>query len=160
MERQLFRLGDVCRYPNELHSMIARMAALLTLLTFMPGCRSSHHVPDPKRIADFGRTTALTVRVRDNTIELTDSSTIQRMLDIYRDAKWQRYWHTLPANKDDRSIVLHDGDTELCTFGYNGVLWESSSYDDNRTAELTDADRDWVESLFAQISDSETANGG
>ena len=64
--------------------------------------------------------------------------------------------NTLPGNLGDRTIDLQDSDTTLRHFNYTGSLWETESYTENRTAESSDSDAQWIESLFTLVPDGET----
>ncbi len=140
---------------------IVLMLVTVTLLT--AGCQLASNAPNPKWLSDFQRTNAILVTKNKNKDQLTisDTQAINRLRDIYANAKWQVYWHTLPGNLGERSITLLDGETEVRNFNYTGVLWESDSYTENRTAELSVADKQFIESLFAKVPDdsrTETAN--
>ncbi len=140
---------------------IVLMLVTVTLLT--AGCRFASNAPNPKWLSDFQRTNAILVTKNKSKDQLTisDTQAINRLRDIYANAKWQVYWHTLPGNLGERSITLLDGETEVRNFNYTGVLWESDSYTENRTAELSMADKQFIESLFDKVPDDssrETAN--
>ncbi len=124
---------------------------IIPLLAAAPGCQLSSHSPNPQWVADFQKTDSILIRVHDTQHAILDTETIKRLQDIYENAKWKPYWHTLPGNLGDRTIDLHDGDTKLRHFSYTGSLWETESYTENRTAELSISDAQWIESLFAQF---------
>ncbi|KAA1257299.1 hypothetical protein LF1_54480 [Rubripirellula obstinata] len=148
------RLGYPDRYPTDVMKRISLLWISL-LVALLPCCRSSLGRPDADWISDFDRTTTLTLESGDVTLELSDPSTIDRLSSIYANVSWQRYWHTLPGDVGDRSIRLTSGGDTLRTLCYTGILWESDAYDDVRTAELSDGDRDWVDSLFSRIDNAE-----
>ena len=114
------------------------------------GCRSLSSRANPEWIADLDRTDTIVLQADDATMSITDDATIRRLADIYANAKWEPYWHTLPGNWDRSIDLFADGD-KLQHFSYTGVLWENERYDSNRTAKLADADREWIERLFAGI---------
>ncbi|MGI9474745.1 MAG: hypothetical protein ACR2NZ_24650 [Rubripirellula sp.] len=87
-------------------------------------------------------------------IRLTDDASMDRLRSIYSGAKWKTYWHTLPAHLSDKSIDLYRDDTRLQHFSYTGTLWEIEAYDKVRTAELSEDDRRWIESLFTMNSEA------
>lgn len=130
-----------------------RLARLLiiTLLIAAPGCLHSSRAPHPQWVADFQKADSIIIRIHNNQHQISDAETISRLRSIYETAKWKTYWHTLPGNIGDRTIYLQDGDTRLRHFSYTGSLWETESYTENRTTELSDRDRQWIESLFALV---------
>ena len=132
---------------------IALMLVTVTLLT--TGCRLASNAPNPKWLIDFQRTNAIFVSKdkKKDQLTISDPQAINRLRDIYANAKWKVYWHTLPGNLGERTITLLDGEDKVRNFNYTGVLWESESYTENRTAELTDADTQFIESLFAKVPD-------
>jgi len=136
-----------------------RLARLLILpfLLAATGCLLSSRAPNPQWIADLQKTDSILIRSRDKEHLISDMETINRLRSIYENAKWKPYWHTLPGNLGDRTIRLQDGDTRLKHFCYTGSLWECGSYTENRTAELSDSDRQWIESLFARVPDEASA---
>jgi hypothetical protein len=130
-----------------------RLARLLIIpfLVAAPSCQLSSRAPDPQWVADFQKTDSIVIRVHGRQHLVSDAQTISRLRSIYENAKWKPYRHTLPGNLGDRTIYLQDGDTRLRHFSYTGSLWETESYTENRTAELSDGDRQWIESLFALV---------
>jgi hypothetical protein len=133
--------------------LIAFILAVSPLLTC--GCRLASNEPNPQWLIDFQRTKSLLIQNHNVERAVSDSETISRLQSIYANAKWKPYWHTLPGNLGDRTIDLLDGETPLRHFSYTGSLWETDSYTENRTAELSGTDRQWIESLFAVVSESE-----
>lgn len=84
------------------------------------------------------------LRAGDTSIRLTDAAHIKRLNDIYSNAHWERYWHTLPASASDGTITLHSDSHELRRLSCTGTLWEIDAYDDVRTARLDSNDRRWL----------------
>ncbi len=115
------------------------------------GCRSVSSRDSSEWIADLSRTDTIVIRVDEATLSITDNATVGRFAEIYANAKWEPYWHTLPANLGDRSIDLFAKGNKLQRFSYTGVLWENERYDSNRTAILATTDREWIEALFARV---------
>lgn len=136
---------------------VALMLVTVTLLT--AGCRFASNAPNPKWLTDFQRTNAILVtkNKKQDQLTISDPQAINRLRDIYAKAKWQVYWHTLPGNLGERTITLLDGETRVRNFNYTGILWESESYTENRTAELSEADKQFIESLFAKVPDGSQA---
>ena len=130
-----------------------RLAILLIvpLLVAVPGCLLSSRAPNPQWVADFQKADSILIRSHDNQHVIADSETISRLRSIYENAKWKPYWHTLPNNLGDRTIDVYNGGNKLRHFSYTGSLWETASYTENRTAELSDSDAQWIESLFAHV---------
>ena len=124
------------------------------------GCRSISSRASSEWIADLSRTDTIVIRVDDATLSITDNATVRRFAEIYTNAKWEPYWHTLPGSLGDRSIDLFAEGEKLQHFSYTGVLWEIERYDSNRTATLAATDREWIEALFARIptANSRTPN--
>lgn len=120
------------------------------------GCRTFSSQPDASWSADLARTDAIELRTKLATVRVTDPGVIDRLATIHSNAPWSRYWHTLPGNRDDRSIYLYSNGKELRHFAYTDVLWESKGYDDNRTASLRAADREWLDSLFDAIPETQS----
>jgi len=113
------------------------------------GCGSISTRPDPKWVKDLDNADTIVLRRKDAApIRITNPETINHLRSIYTDSKWAPYWHTLPGDLDERTIEIYDGDTKLRAFSYTGTLWESESYTENRTTELSDVDRQWIDSLF------------
>ncbi len=130
-------------------------ATLLTALVAVTGCRMASNAPNPQWLVDFGKADAILIRQSKQQIAVADAETINRLQGIYANAKWKPYWHTLPGHLDDRTIDLLDGENRLRHFSYTGKLWETKSYTENRTAELSETDRQWIESLFSAVPDGE-----
>ena len=124
---------------------------LMTSLLVSAGCRLGSNAPNPQWLADFQKTDAILIQYNNQELTVSDTETINRLQNIYTNAKWKPYWHTLPANLNERTIELREGQTKLRNFSYTGSLWESESYTKNRTAELSDTDKNWIESLFAKV---------
>ncbi len=135
-----------------------RLARLLItpFLVAAPGCLLSSRAPNPQWVADFQKTDSILIRGHDRQHLISDAETISRLRSIYENAKWKPYRHTLPGNLGDRTISLQDGGARLRHFSYTGSLWEAGSYTENRTAELSDDDRQWIESLFALVLNEES----
>lgn len=129
---------------------------LLIALMDVAGCRFASHAPNPEWLADFQKADAILIRNNDQELTVSDAETIDRLQSIYTNAKWTPYWHTLPGHLDERTITLLDGESKMRGFSYPGSLWETHSYSENRTGELSEADHQWLESLFALVSDEET----
>ncbi|MEL6110595.1 MAG: hypothetical protein AAFU85_31705 [Planctomycetota bacterium] len=124
--------------------------ALILIATIIGsvGCRLSSNVPRSTWQADFQKADSLLIRVGDRETVMTERAKIDRLNDIYVNARWKPYRHTLPGNLGEKVIVLRNGDDELRRFSYTGGLWETESYTRNRTARLSDEDAKWVKSLF------------
>ncbi len=131
-----------------------KLAALLIAasLISVSGCQFSSHAPNPQWLVDFQNTDSILIRNHDDQCVISDAETISRLRKIYENAKWRPYCHTLPGDLGDRTIELLDGKTSLRRFSFTGSLWECKSYTENRTAELSDSDVQWIESLFALVS--------
>jgi hypothetical protein len=144
--------GDFRRYLAAMEASM-RFARLLIipLLVASPGCLLSSRAPNPHWVADFQKTDSILIRSHGSQYLISDAETISRLRNIYENAKWKPYRHTLPGNLSDRTIYLQDGDAKLRHFSYTGSLWETESYTENRTAKLSDGDRQWIESLFALV---------
>lgn len=127
-------------------------ACILLFTPTLVGCHSMTSRADPNWEADLKRADAVVVRNLTAEQRLTDPDVIDRLARIYRGAKWEPYWHTLPGNLGDRTIDVFLGEAKLRHLSYTGVLWENERYDSNRTASLTDSDREWLESLFDSIA--------
>lgn len=130
---------------------ITRSFSLFTLCLLIGshGCGAVSKRPDPEWAKDFDKVDMIVLhRKGEAPISINDPVTIDRLRVIYNDSKWAPYWHTLPGNLGDQTIEIYDGNTKLRTFSYTGELWESESYTKNRTTELSDVDRQWIDSLF------------
>ncbi|MFO0911423.1 MAG: hypothetical protein U0795_00580 [Pirellulales bacterium] len=126
---------------------------LLSVTIMVAGCRLWSNAPNPQWLTDFQRTDAILVTKKNAQVTISDPQVIDRLRNIYANAKWKPYWHTLPGYIGDQTISLFDGETKLRHFDYDGGLWETESYNENRTAQLADADRQFIESLFNEVSD-------
>ena len=131
---------------------LVMLSCLLTTL----GCHSFSGRPDAAWSADFARADAIEVRTKTATMRITDADAIDRLATIHSNATWSTYWHTLPGDFGDRSIYLYSDGEELRHLTYTRVLWESNAYDDNRTAKLRATDREWLDSLFDSIPETQT----
>ncbi|MFK7819059.1 MAG: hypothetical protein AB8G99_10095, partial [Planctomycetaceae bacterium] len=81
-------------------------------------------------------------------IELSDPESVERFQNAVSSAKWSPYrGFTCPGWIGDCAIQMRRGDEVLCSFGYDGGLW-AGSYTKLRTANLIDADQEWLDSLF------------
>ncbi|HBE66437.1 MAG TPA: hypothetical protein DDX19_27530 [Rhodopirellula baltica] len=132
------------------------MPIIIPLLAAAFGCQFSSHAPNPQWLADFQKTDSILIRNHDQQHVIADAEAVNRLRNVYENAKWKPYWHTLPGNLGDRTIDLQNGETNLRHFSYTGSLWETESYTENRTAELSDSDARWIESLFALVPDGES----
>lgn len=132
-------------------------ATLLTALVAVTGCRIASHAPNPQWLADFEKADAIMIEKHNQQVVVSDAEKINRLKDIYASAKWKPYWHTLPGHLNDRTIDLLDGEHRLRHFSYTGTLWETESYTENRTAKLSETDRQWIESLFSEVPEGETS---
>lgn len=146
--------GYLKRYLSTGACMRAIALMLVTVTIVTAGCRLASNAPNPKWLTDFQRTNAILVAKKNDQLTISDPQAINRLRDIYANAKWKVYWHTLPGNLGEQTIALLDGENKLRHFDYTGALWESESYTENRTAELSEADRQFIESLFTKILDA------
>ena len=124
------------------------------------GCQSlpsSGHA-DQNWLHDIENADSIVLRYDKSEQEFSDRDTIKRLAEIYANSKWETYWHTLPGNLGERTIDIYSDGTNLRHMSFTGVLWENERYDSNRTASLTQTDRDWIESLFNGVSAGEPQN--
>jgi len=133
---------------------------LFALLLASQGCRTFSGRPDPSWSADFDRAEALSICSLDGTLDVSEPETIERFSEIYANAKWKYGWHTIAVYPDDSLALLRADGTALRTFRYNDVLWELDDRNGVRTAELSDADRTWIDSLFARLPKPDAPDGG
>jgi hypothetical protein len=120
------------------------------------GCSLASKSPNPDWLADFRRAHSIRVQIKDSEITIADHEAVQRLGRIYADATWKPYRATLPGNLYERELYLiGDDGTYFRRFCYTGGLWEAESYTENRTTSLTAADRQWIESLFAMVPESD-----
>lgn len=124
---------------------------LVAILAFTIGCRLASNAPAPQRLADFKQADGIVLKSNQGQQTISDQRVITRLERIYSEAKWIPYRDTLPGQLSQRSITLRDDQTPLCHFDYTGTLWEGGSYTELRTAELSEEDRRWLDSLFAMI---------
>lgn len=127
------------------------MSTIFIFSAGLAGCGLSSNAPNPHWLTDLQKTDLIVVQKSDSHVKISDVETIVRLQSIYTNAKWKQYTHTLPNHLDAQTIEFHDGGTKLGHFNYTGVLWETDSYTKNRTTELSDADRQWIESLFEMV---------
>ena len=132
-------------------------APLLISQVIFVGCRLATQAPDPEWVASFDQADAILVQRHRQQITISDAGTINRFKQIYTNAKWKPYmFNTLPSHLGERTITLIGGENRLRSFSYTGTLWETESYTENRTTQLSEIDRQWIESLFAALPESET----
>ncbi len=141
------------RYLATEVSVKAVALILVTVTIATAGCRLASNAPNAKWLTDFQRTNAILVTKNKVQTTISDPQTIDRLREIYANAKWKTYWHTLPGNLGEQTIALLDGENKLRHFDYTGALWESESYTENRTADLSEGDRQFIESLFTKFPD-------
>lgn len=141
------RGSPIERVPH-IHSLIF---VILLGVASLAGCRSLLGRPDEGWIDDLARTDMIELRSDDSSARLTDAADISRLNDIYTNARWETYWHTLPADVTDRKIALWSDGHELRRFSYTGSLWELNASDGVRTAKLDADDCRWLDSLFAEL---------
>ena len=124
------------------------------------GCQSlpSSGRADQNWLHDIENADSIVLRYDKSEQEFSDRDTIKRLAEIYANSKWETYWHTLPGNLGERTIDIYSDGTKLRHMSFTGVLWENERYDSNRTASLTQTDRDWIESLFNGVSTGEPQN--
>ena len=131
-----------------------RISAIVLALIIFAGCRSLPISPnaDHNWVNDFQIADKLVITSHGVNQEITDPTVLKRLAGIYSNAKFETYRHTLPAALGRQNIKIYSGDTKLRKMSYTGVLWERSKELADRTAKLTDQDREWIESLFDSIS--------
>ena len=139
-----------------------RISAIVLLLTIFVGCRSLPISPNADRnwVNDFQIADKLVITSHGVNQEITDPTVLKRLAGIYSNAKFETYRHTLPATLGRQTIEIYSGDTKLRKMSYTGVLWEHSKELADRTAKLTDQDRQWLESLFDSIGPGPIEIGG
>ena len=139
-----------------------RISAIVLLLTIFVGCRSLPISPNADRnwVNDFQLADKLVITSHGVNQEITDPTVLKRLAGIYSNAKFETYRHTLPATLGRQTIEIYSGDTKLRKMSYTGELWEHSQELADRTAKLTDQDRQWLESLFDSIGPSPIEIGG
>jgi hypothetical protein len=140
--------------------MVRSLLLVATLLMVVAGCRamSGSANPDQNWLRDLERADSIILRTGEYETRLSDHETIARLANIYANANWKKYWHTLPSNLGDRTIGVYMGDVKLRHLSYTGVLWESKRYDSNRTASLSQADCEWIELLFDTVPTGNNPN--
>ena len=128
---------------------------ILVILLLLVGCHSLAQRPHSSWLADFDRTDSIVVRKKgEPAISWTDQATIHRLRDIYNTANWKPYSTTIPADINQRTITLYDGDQQLRQFSFClGDFCESGSYSEIRTTELSPEELVWLESLFKPPTD-------
>ena len=131
-----------------------RISAIVLLLTIFVGCRSLPISPNADRnwVNDFQIADKMIIASHGVNLEITDPTVLKRLAGIYSNAKFETYRHTLPATLGRQTIEIYSGDTKLRKMSYTGELWEHSQELADRTAKLTDQNREWLESLFDSIS--------
>ena len=139
-----------------------RISAIVLLLTIFVGCRSLPISPNADRnwVNDFKLADKLVITSHGVNQEITDPTVLKRLAGIYSNAKFETYRHTLPATLGRQTIEIYSGDTKLRKMSYTGELWEHSQELADRTAKLTDQDRQWLESLFDSIGPGPIEIGG
>lgn len=137
---------------------MSRFIPIIFVLSMACGCQSLNHRADPAWLKDFARTDTIELRTKNQTQRISDAETINRLQQIYANANWQAYWHTLPASIVERTIHLYDDDEKTRRLCYGHLLWELDASDDVRTATLSDDDRAWLDGLFDPLSTG--ADGG
>ena len=139
-----------------------RISAIVLLLTIFVGCRSLPISPNADRnwVNDFQLADKLVITSHGVNQEITDPTVLKRLAGIYSNAKFETYRHTLPATLGRQTIEIYSGNTKLRKMSYTGELWEHSQELADRTAKLTDQDRQWLESLFDSIGPSPIEIGG
>ena len=139
-----------------------RISAIVLLLTIFVGCRSLPISPNADRnwVNDFQLADKLVITSHGVNQEITDPTVLKRLAGIYSNAKFETYRHTLPATLGRQTIEIYSGDTKLRKMSYTGELWEHSQKLADRTAKLTDQNREWLESLFDSISPGPIEIGG
>lgn len=129
---------------------------MVLLLPFTNGCQLPSRAPSPQWTTDFQSTDSLVIRSQKGQYTISDAETLDRLREIYTNANWNRYRHTLPADLGVRTITLQDGGTKLLQFNFTGTLWVTESYSENWTAELSDSDAEWLTALFDRAPDDES----
>ena len=139
-----------------------RISAIVLALIIFAGCRSLPISPNADRnwVNDFQLADKLVITSHGVNQEITDPTVLKRLAGIYSNAKFETYWHTLTATLGRQTIEIYSGDTKLRKMSYTGVLWEHSKELADRTAKLTDQDRQWLESLFDSIGPGPIEIGG
>ena len=113
------------------------------------GCNAISKSPNPALTNDLNRADSILLQQEGEVpVRLTDADEIKRLCRIYVQSRWIPASHVFPATLGQRRISICQGDTVLRTFAYNETLWESGAYTYNRKAKLSEADREWLESLF------------
>ena len=139
-----------------------RISAIVLALIIFADCRSLPISPnaDHNWGNDFQIADKLVITSHGVNQEITDPTVLKRLAGIYSNAKFETYRHTLPATLGRQTIEIYSGDTKLRKMSYMGELWEHSQELADRTAKLTDQNREWLESLFDSISPGPIEVGG
>lgn len=127
-------------------------------LSLIVGCKSMRLSPtaDQNWLRDLERADSIVLRQNGFEQKLADRITIARLANIYANAKWEVYWHTIPGNFGDQTIDIYSNGTRLRRMSYTGVLWEIQRQESHRTASLSDEDCKWIESLFSFVQNGES----
>ncbi|WP_145055871.1 hypothetical protein [Lignipirellula cremea] len=116
------------------------------------GCQTFSGRANPAWVADLEQADSLNLRTGEFSRKITEPKAIKRFREIYTKATWKPYVATLPFDLNKHTIEIYQKRTRLRLLAFTGDLWELEE-DPNkestvRTAELSDSDREWLETLF------------
>lgn len=131
-------MNGICR--------VATVAVVSLAWLTTGGCRTVASRPNTSTLDQFSQVDVVELKSGESITRIDDPAVIDRIRHIYASAKWKPYIATLPA-KTQRISCMRD-DTELFKLDYVGWLMEIEAYDSGRYAELSAADREWLDSLF------------
>ncbi|MBW3541751.1 MAG: hypothetical protein KY476_15905 [Planctomycetes bacterium] len=125
------------------------LIAAIVVLPFA-GCRALSSTPDKRIVKEFARIDALMISARPDPIEITDAATIQKLRQIYEQAKWEPFIDTMPHDTVSIKCMRNGQESFNLLFGAGWLIECEDERSPIRKAILEEGPRDWLYELTRQ----------
>ena len=118
----------------------------------LAGCRSLSSTADKTIVNKFAHIDTLMITAKREPIEITDTATIQKLKQLYEQAKWKPFIDTMPADVVAIKCMQGDNESFRLLFGAGWLIeWE---YEKGaiRKSILDKDSHDWLDTLTDRIN--------
>lgn len=114
------------------------------------GCRSLSSTPNTTIINKFAKVDTLMIGFDPETIEITDAATIQKLKQLYEQARWKPFIDTMPSDAVAIKCMQGGDESFRLLFGAGWLIeWEHEK-GAIRKSILDKESRDWLYELTGQ----------